>query len=609
MADKLKQDLVSVTFAQGEQPSAMKLNGAFAQMENAIEFINESIGDLHSRQTHLTSGGSVFYLSDQDLVGPNIGRLAGSAGWLNPRHPGRIRVTDLEVIFAGHQSAGGDPATVVSMYGSFSHLNRKEFVLPYLPILMTSTEGAASFQFQFSWTGGSWTIGAPGVGYLDGSAKAANRVSSINDLDSTGDYHVSGDGVITLYDGLDNGEGFKVTYSFDTVPDSYDGASLNVLPDFSQTTVGSLCTVTQIDANTFDVALPTASARRSWTLSSWYPPVQWYPWDNAAAHADPLSGYQLTLPYSLTSSLSTGDTIPSGFIQLYDASSRTTIANLTFTYRNTTTVRVTGASLTTGSDRYRIVVVGTNAYRTLDKLREDYYWHDHSGRLLSQDGVYMGHRISHMDLLNQIDEGSTQHTAGFQPSMLGPSRNPHPQYLHRRGYKYDNETSADERNWHNAMIGPLLMAGTDGTDDGSADSERMYFSGPTAASLFYDQSEDALKCDISYLKGTEGVVAGDNAPTTNGLKWIRFFGSTDAASPSSITGITKPSDYTTIYGATITTQEGSDIWYTSNSAITEGAGTQLAVISVDASGATITVNVAHGTDFDNQLVYGIIFYV
>lgn len=611
MADALKQDIITTSFINGEQPDGYKLTSPFTQMENAIDIINQAIGDLYTQQTHSKTGGAGTYsLSQLALVGPNISRLIGSAGHLNPRHPGRIRVTDHEVIFAGHRSAalGGDPPSIDSVYGTFDHYNRKEFRLPFIPIIFSSAEGAEVVTFSQSWSiGGCWSIGSPGAGYSDGSAKATNRVASIGLLNSSGDYHVSGDGIITLYDGLSNGEGIKVTYTFDTIPDSYDGASLNVMPDFSQST--TLCTVALVSGSTYDVTLPAALARRCYSdLTNWLPPVLWYPWDNVAAHADPLDGEQLTLPTVLSDNLSVGDVIPSGFIQLWDDTSGQIIGGLTFTYRSMTTVRVSGTSLTAGSNRYRLVVPGTSIARTVDKLRENAYWHDHSGRFLYQDGLYMGHRISHMDLLNNIDEGSTTHADGFQPAAIGPARHPHPQLLHRRGYKYDNEQS-DEGNWHNAMVGPLMMAGNDGTDDGSADSEYIYWGGPTSCAAKYDQSEASLLLRFSRLKAEEGVVSGNNAASTNGLKWIRFFGSTDASSPSAITGIPKPSDYHTIYGSTITTQESSDVWYTSNPFLAETNTKQLGIVSVDASGATITVNVNHGTDFDSQIVYGIIFYI
>lgn len=497
MTDGFKNDLIDVDYVGGEQPTHVKLEGIADQLRVAIQRLGKAVGDIYTQQTNTGSSGQ-YSLGELGSAGPNLNRMVGSTGWMNPGTFGRTLVSRT-VTFAGHKSVGGDPPAL----SGFSHYNRHQFVLPDPPLVYTSSEGAETVTLTYSWAygGAYWTIAAPGGGYTDatvtGTGKIVTRVATLSLLNASGEYHVSGSGVITTYDGLDSNEGFSVTYQYHPIPTMYDGASLNVLPDFSQT--GTLCTVALVSGNTYSITLPTHTGMRSWgTLSSWTPPDEYWTYDNAAGLTHPNLNQQLLLPVVLRNNLTAGDPIPEGYIQLWDDTNGTVVENVSFTYQSTSVVYCTGATLTVGSAKYRLIVGGTSVGRTLASIASNARWHDHSGRLLLTDGMYMGHQIHHYDCLNLIDEGDGgTDTPGFSISAIGPTRNPHVQYLHRYGFEYANSLS-DDTCLHNSMMGDLVLANTDQGLGTSTNSWSIYFGGYPSLGTYggcmgYDSTDDRLE--------------------------------------------------------------------------------------------------------------------
>lgn len=526
MADTLKRDLIDTSFVDGEQPDSNKLTSMVRQLKEAITEVGIAIGDLYSQQTFTgSSGGSHPYeLSMLPITGTNLSRITGPTGFLNPRH-GSGTVQTLSVTFASGRSIATDPP---STYG-YSHYNRSQFVLPKPPVMIISSPSSSAVSISMSWSIPlAWTIQAPvGAGYIDatssGTGKITTRVANLQDLAAQGDYHVAPDGTITLYSPLvqsgGNAEAFTVSYRFTDLSDSYWGATLNVIPDFEQTT--PLCTIALVAGTTYSVTLPAIVGRRSVpNLATWIPPNEMFTYDNASAARDPLYAEVAQLPWRLTSNLLPGDEIPAGAIYLYDETAGEILDGITFTYQSSYIVRATGRVLTVGANRYRLIVCGTDIATTLSYLRESYYSHDHSGRFMTPEGILMGNRIRHHDLLNLIDEGDN-HTLepGFAPSTIGPTRNPHPQYLHRYGFCYNSHTD-DVANVHNSMLGSLLMAQADQTLGTTTDSLSIYFGGhPSVAPnqcggrLRYRQSKDRLELTLKGLEigyiGTGGVPSLD----------------------------------------------------------------------------------------------------
>jgi hypothetical protein len=520
MPDSLKNDLVTVEYVAGEQPTHTKLTQSITQLKTAVERLNKAIGDLYSGQTHTGSSGS-YSIDYLNSVGPNISRFVGSAGWLNPKRFSRTLQT-LTVTFAGHNSFGGGTPKV----NGFDHYNRREFKLPFPPIRFTSTEGAGDVSIQSSWdVGGGWVIGSPGAGYTDVSAtKVTTRRNSLSSVDATGEYHVSDDGVITTYDPIDDPgtpEGFTVTYQFHMVPDRYDGASQNVIPDFSQTS--NLCAVSLVSGSTYQIVLPTLDSIRAWPdLTTWYPYDELLTFDKPTSGVHSQDGDQLLLPFALRNNLSNGDIIPDGYIYLWNETTDEIVDGVTFTYVNTYTVNCSGQTLTVGSSTYRIVVPGTTIGQTLSYLCESSRAHNHSGIYASQDGTFLGERVRHFDLLNNIDEGS-ENKGGFVHSEAGPTRNQHPHYLHRYGYQF-GESISDSGNVSNAMLGDLVFSNTSGALSLSASSYSLYFGqyGSPSPSIYYDNAVDSLTLGRKDVLVEKGLVVQDGISTSTSGQKILF---------------------------------------------------------------------------------------
>ncbi len=524
MPDSLKNDLVTVEYVAGEQPTHTKLTQSITQLKTSIERMNKAIGDLYSEQTHTGSSGSydIDYLPS---VGPNLSRFIGSVGWLNPRRFSRTLQT-LTVTFGGHGNIDSVPPNIKT----FDHYNRREFKLPFPPIYFTSDEGAENVTFLKSTGLASWAIGSPSAVYTDVSlTKLANRKTYLSAVNSAGEYHVGSDGVITTFDPIDDPnpgkpEGFTVTYEFHMIPDRYDGASQNVIPDFSQTT--NLCNVTLVSGSIYQVVLPTFDSRRAWSdLTDWdptRPETTTFDAPRSGDGLDPQDGNQLLLPFALRNNLSNGDIIPDGYIYLWNETTNEIITGVTFNYVNTYTVNCTGVALTVGTATYRVIVPGTTIGQTISYLAESYQVHDHSGLYSNIEGVWQGERIHHYDLLNSTDEGS-ENMSGFVVSEAGPTRNPHPQYLHRYGYQFGADAITDAGNVGNAMLGDLVLTDTTGVESLNPDSYRIYFGDYAAGpSVHWDIGINAVRFREKDVAIDEELWADKGlgtAKTTSFLKW------------------------------------------------------------------------------------------
>jgi hypothetical protein len=310
-------------------------------------------------------------------------------------------------------------------------------------------------------------------------------------LNATGEYHVSPDGILTTYQPLDNDEGFKLTYTFDCLPELSLDTTWCVIPDFAETT--ALCTAALVTGTTYSITLPTVTKIYGISLGS------------SGRNATPMQtcydlspsdmyGYQCTLPKTLTDNLKSGDTIPSGYIQLFDSAARGGLGQVlsggSWIYISPTQVQIVGLVLTAGSNRYRLVVPGHNVTEAVSKLIRAYNDHDHSGDWNDDDGHH-GKRLSHIYLLNQVDEGGTAgigSNEGFTESSIGPARNPHPQYLHRYGYRYSGivgDGGSTTGNRHNALLGDLVISENTCDLDTTSASWKIYFGSTSGPSIHY----------------------------------------------------------------------------------------------------------------------------
>jgi hypothetical protein len=633
--DALKQALVTVDFKAGEMPTPAKLTGSVEQLRLAIAEIDRAIGDLYSQQGHIPA------LSQVLPSGPSLTRTVGASARINPRRMGRIRVTDREVVFAYNTDEDGGTITID---GSLFY-PRRVFRLPYPPIQITSSEGAADFSFTTSMTAGNFTVGSPGGGYTDateggtGKIDSTKRQGTLGAVNATGKWHVSDDGVITLYDGLASGEAFKVTYTFDSIPTAYDGASFNVIPDFAQT--GVLCTAALVSGTTYTLSLPTTTKLRGETLSSRSPFALNRFWTSSSARTDPMSGAQLELPH-LMSTMTVGQVIPAGYLLLWDDTAQEVVEGITFKYASQTSVTAEGVTLTVGSARYRVVVAGTGLTGVVDHLSDSFDHHNHSGQIQSGTGVYMGHRVNHYDLDYLVDEGVTASNNGFKPSVLGPARNPHPQSLHRHGYQY-GISQADPGNLDNALAGHLLLTSENREVAVDADSYSVYFGSTSGPRLRYDNGDDRLELtnkdlyvsgdidigdDInvaddanvtgkivvtgrSYCRG--GIDSGDD--DAGRIKWKRLSKTLDnPAGGDTFYTFSAPTDFTRVLGiqlAVVDTAASPNLTFYMQSSDTEAAANDylaVSLITYVAGSTSITVEILHGSDLDGLAAEGIMFY-
>ena len=637
--DGLKQDLITTDFKAGEQPDHLKLTASVDQLKTAVETTGKSIGDVHSGQTHTGTqgGGHTFDLGSLPNATTNLSRLIGSGGFGNPRHWGRTPRT-MAITFAATQSIDGDPATI----DGFNHWSRREFKLPYAPIILTSTEGAENLSLAFSYSLGVsyWTIGAPDAGYTDASAKATTRVASLSLLTSSGQYYVNPDGTIVLYDALDDSAGtaeaFKVTYQFHVIPDRYDGATLNVVPDFSQ--VATLCSVAFVSGTTFNITLPTVTARRAASLISWIPPDEVFSYDKyvlspALTVLDPMYGVQAELPTLFRQNFVAGDVIPDGAIYLWDEQARDglgeIVSGITFSYLSTTSVQISGIAIDTGATRYRLLLPGSDIAQAQSVQSESYYWHDHSGRYIAPEGLNMGHRIRHFHLLNLIDEGGKLdlpgQAHGYRPSTLGLTRNPHPQYLHRDGYRYKqnlSDGSTTTPNFNNALMGDLLLGNTSDVIDNTQNSYSLFFGAITGPQMRYSVSNNALMVlnknlyVDTRLWTKVGISSGaDSSGSGNLIKWFSFVKQLDnpASGDTDISGLTLPSDWNYCLGvqcAVIDASASPTISYFTQCSVDEAAANQhlSATLVTNVIGTTLAIHVEHGSDLDGLYCRGVVFY-
>jgi hypothetical protein len=269
MADKLKVDVIDVEFVAGEQPTATKLTQSVAQLKVAIDRISRAIGDLYTQQSYSGSGG-IYTLEDIPTMGPNLSRLLGSGGWLNPRQQGRIRQT-YQVIFAG-----GNPSGL--------HERKKFFKFPFPPILFKqdgagvdaavgtdnwTTATPSSNKWGPSYNDVSWAITHPGSPYTDvvsagPNQKIANasRVSSLEALTAAPQFYVDyEDGAIYLAAGLyaDSGTGTSIT---GTAPNmTLTGAGTNIATtDIVGATITISGSTTAANDGAFTVASATATS-------------------------------------------------------------------------------------------------------------------------------------------------------------------------------------------------------------------------------------------------------------------------------------------------------------------------------------------------------------
>jgi len=596
MADSIRNDLLNVVFSPGELPTGHKLTQAFTQVQAGIEKIGRAIGDIYSQQ------GDNVELTTPPLVGPNLGRLVGSSGALNPEQVARVRST-VTVLYEGA------PFTTSSS-NPYSYQARTELRLPYPPLYYESPSTVTVLR---SYTNPSfWSITGAGA------AAFTNLVPYLEDLATLGDYHVSDDGTITSYTGLANGQNIEVEYTFDLLPEYGINSTWSVIPDFIEDT--TLCSVSLVSGSTYEIVLPVVTQRG---LGGYFPAgglsrrlgntrrndhlCGWVNIDNSA-----MATYQTVLPVNLVALLgpAVDKTIPGGYIQLYDEVADSILSGGVWTYVNASTVRVTGLTLEEGTARYRVIVPGTNITEVVTKLAHEFRCHSHSPRgSATFPSVLLGERILHADLLGLYDQG-TDTEWGFVPSSIGPLRNPHTQYLHRYGYRYDIDglLYPDHGNFDNAFLGHFVLSKIDRSLSAlNDDSFSIYFGRFGAGSggrIRYNHSGRVLELSEQDVKVTEDLKVNGFIHAKNKVRWLTGTGMAAGAGVALeiiITGAKRPDgddiQLQDILGASCSV-EGDPLDSKVIIHGPSGSSNKAYVSEIALTGSTMTVTVALGVDHD-----------
>jgi hypothetical protein len=214
--------------------------------------------------------------------------------------------------------------------------------------------------------------------------------------------------------------------------------------------------------------------------------------------ACPGEGADYRLPYSLVANLSAGDTIPEGYMLLWDNTNSRIVPLVTFKYltEHTITLEAPDGTLTAGQ-RYRLLVPGTSIAEAVGYLLMKTWDDEHNGLTASGNlGTACGSPtyskpLSHDNLIGLYTGAiSTTFSSDYSRHYYRASSyplNPHPQYLHRYGYMANDNSG----NNANAMRGHLVFAGT----YNAADSTK------------------------SLIVATSGTAAAGNKDETYGVFW------------------------------------------------------------------------------------------
>ena len=475
---------ISIDFKSGEQPDSSKLSGFASQTESAVNKISEAIGDLWIKDT----SNKAFPSNPDDPVYSavsNIARFIGPASFLNPKRQG----------------------------GQTFTLTLDVSQIPYLVNEFSLTEPHSSAPLKFA----PVTADANGISLADGIKTALNTLDSTvfqtfktskDALSSAGDYYVDLQGNVYTYTKTDLYlTGSDQPFDINIPGDLYYRARMTVIPDWQDST--NYCTVA--DAGSYyTVTLPTISSYIQRDATG----ARLQPGDELCAPAN----FQALLPDFLSSAnglnLSTGDIIPDGLIRLWDDSSKEMIDGATFKYESNTVVRVEGATLTTGSDRYRLLVAGSSLSEVVLELVRRFELHEHNSPL-------HGKTIKHYNLFgNLLSPSVANSTWGLtiEAPVSAIEGNDHPQYLLRYGWA----NGIDAANSDNAMLGDLFMAAnvtnyTSGYTASTGTSRKIYFANTNTymhADLDNSTFEFSTSVKIKNQSTSKGGILELQAPSS-----------------------------------------------------------------------------------------------
>jgi hypothetical protein len=528
MTDKLRSvaSLV-ITMENGENPSAAKFNAISNQVRSATNVLEKAIGDLWNQ-----SGDSLTV--SYPLQIPNLARSLGQMKYMNPC----LYPVDEDFVYVDNVGA--------------KYENQNEFYFQFKPKTLSSV-----------------SVNDSGGGAL------VTRVTNKSDVDGTGDYWVdSSNGKIISFNAISSSA--EVQYTVDSTDwNIRDYTFPSVIPDPRQNDF-TACRVST-SGGKYYLHLPPRlpllldfdnGAFDDWSLPDRYPSSSDLSdnydtavaavgskklWQSPGVNALEDAFYRYPLPKEIKdnlSSLNVGDSLPFGFLYLWDRTSGTIIADAVFRKTSDDWVfeiesayidfsgKVSGSEVeqSYNGTNYSVIAVGSPVSRSFWTLTNAMMNHTHGN-----EGEFSS-LMSHSNLLdlNPPTSDYSGHSSTYPTDVpaWAPSRwsnDDHISLLSRAG----SQGTVGGRNRDvndNAMLGDFVLAST-AADSGNylnilADSNRLYFGSVVAGPyLFFDQSNSAImvqsqsdseiplwaKSTDNYSLIAEGKVA---TPTKSALRIV-----------------------------------------------------------------------------------------
>jgi hypothetical protein len=512
MVDKARRTApLAITCTDGEQPTAAKITAINNQLRSATNVLEKAVGDLWNQ-----SGDNLLYTYHLQI--PNLARQLGESKYLSPC----LYPVDEDFVYVDNIGTKFD--------------NQNDLYLQFKPK-----------------TGTSITI------VTDATSVLSNSVASRDLVVSAGDYYVDiSTGRLISFTEL--ASDIQVSYTVDSTEWNTRTDTLpGVIPDPRQADF-TACRISQSDL-TYYIHLPPrvplsydhdGGAFDGWSLPDRYPPSgdlsDNYDTTVAATGAKKLwqdptyaalgdNFYRYSLPKEMKdqiASMTEGDTLPLGFLLLWDKDTGTIVADAVFkrgpdatqewvfeiessTVNFSTDATSTEDEVSYNGSGYVVIACGSPVARSLWILNNALINHTHGN-----DGDFTS-PMEHSKLIN-LNPPTSEYTGNDHDSRYptdvpawAPSRWEHDDHislLSRAGSPGVSTGRHRDVN-DNAMLGNLVMASTTVVSgnqlNDSANSYGIYFGDPTTSrAILYVTSTDAITANNPTGVGLFGL-------STNGI--------------------------------------------------------------------------------------------
>lgn len=486
MSDKARTSFpVAVVCADGELPTAPKLNAIGKQAKSGLSQMEYIVGDVWNMS------GDLFLNSLSDnaaaLMIPSLARYLGATKHLSPRVPYLPNIDQYTHTITAEEEGEGTTS---------------ELRLPYLPNGAVTYESKVDQDYKYLVTSATDFYVNPNTGDLYSGMFAVTGESITYKPVVTGDL---GNATFNIIPDPDT----NPSYNFGGVKIEYVNGSNDAegywiylpprMPLQTRVLEGTLPDPQPITENFSST--PTSDPKLFWLEKTQSAPVT----QTYGNH------YRYALPTIITDNWTTSSIIPTGYCYLWDPiGTKTIIEGLLFYCADANLpwkLKVTGSNLTTwlstaaGIAAYsgkltsathvaadypdtglRLITVGSDLSIAFSKLMGDFLNHDH-GSMSS----LVNRPVPHNSLSGLIFEEGTPR---FTPSEL--LNDDHSMYLERHGYNDSRDR------YSNMMLGDLVLASTSNTSDYknfTSDSNKIVFNKTFGSTIKAVSTES---CDLLF---------------------------------------------------------------------------------------------------------------